>query len=775
MGSMVPLYCHRAKSRAIAFANELLDESGALIDLEEVEPPKVFIPEEYNSSDIEEHFSRVLNLLKTDRELRGLIDGFSPFLFDPQVEALIAITLGISGPLRERHIKWAVLSALLTPLRQSVGSCFATAPAILVHEEQPHQFLRDLQDLMVMGKLSRIFGGVEYTVPISPSPGLGNLKRPYFPGNPAFEIMGIPAPKHGQSTFLELIEEHVPPATQQEAKWHFVAYSDHLLLKVWEFTVASFVDVKTEFSRWNLYSSLGLHPEEKGGIGGLIYGHLERRLEEVNEELSKQQGEVEIAFDQVRATESLMRGVSSEQDARRLKGEHQSRLFHLRAVEDVRNRLAETSKRISEFFSFMIEKIVEHFPQHFQEVYDAEMQEIEATPYDDAPAGFRLLYKHGRAHVGAWTFISDGDEYIDALKNFFIAIENSLIHECEWEQGKEEIGQIVTAIVHHIRTEDFLVTAFYRMAKAHKVPLQKVPLEKMEKKPWAYTSGGTMPTLIKTYFRREGSLSEEARWVESPQDLCIFLLDTLKMLSPRILDPFLANPKKRMLTFSPTHAYSLLPGIPLFAEGWQDKGFTYTWVRDRIVLPRRDYFEGIRLSVDEQLYLVQELAKRVPPDQAYQLQSHFRPSSDMGRLNLYRNQLPPFPFVDSFLFEMLPIITPKQAATFIAQHELDVKPPKFMMGRRHFHDLVVRDSHDVTARLMEDAGLAPPSPLRFADSNWEKYDFAFVVSPFSGELELWRTDKIGLTGTPMREWQPLIDGSVQEPWGVFLRPYEYVS
>jgi len=40
-----------------------------------------------------------------------------------------------------------------------------------------------------------------------------------------------------------------------------------------------------------------------------------------------------------------------------------------------------------------------------------------------------------------------------------------------------------------------------------------------EKKPWAYTSGGTLPTLLKTYFRREGTFSEETRWVESPQDL----------------------------------------------------------------------------------------------------------------------------------------------------------------------------------------------------------------------------------------------------------------
>ncbi len=52
------------------------------------------------------------------------------------------------------------------------------------------------------------------------------------------------------------------------------------------------------------------------------------------------------------------------------------------------------------------------------------------------------------------------------------------------------------------------------MAKAHEMPLMKNPLahlDKMEKKPWAYTSGGTMTTLLKSYFRREGEITEEPK------------------------------------------------------------------------------------------------------------------------------------------------------------------------------------------------------------------------------------------------------------------------
>lgn len=772
---MVQTFSHQAKRYAISFADTLLDAAGFFLDFTEINFPKIFLPGEYNCGDIEEHIKRVWNLLKSDQELRKLVENFSLSTFTPQVELLISITLGVDPPLNIRHVKWVVLSALFTPLRQSVGSCFATAPAILIHEEQPHQFLRDLQDLLVLGRLSRTFAGVEYTVPISPSPGLSDLTRPYFPGHPAFEPFEILTSNKKKGTFLELIQKYVDPSHQQEARWRFVAFSDHLLLKTWEFTIASFVDVKAEFSRWNLYSSLGLHPEEKGGIGEVIYEYLDNELIEINKEISKHQVEIDSTFDQVRATESLMRNVSSEQDARRLRAEHQARLYHLRSVEDARNVLGEKSRKVSEFFAFMIEKIVKYFPNYFQEVYDAEMQEVDVSAYDDAPAGFRLLYKHGRTHVGAWTFISDTEGYINALKNFFNAIEITLIHECDWEEGKEEIGQIITSVIHHICKEDFLISAFNRMAKAHKVPLQKMPLEKMEKKPWAYTSGGTMLTLLKTYFRREASLSEEARWVESPTDLCVFLLDTLKMLSQHVLNPFLKNSKKRMLAFSPNHAFSLLPGSPLFAQGWQDPGFTYTWVRDQIILPGRKFYQSIRLSFEEQMYLVQELAKKMPAELSYQLQRHFQPAEDFAKLDLFRAQLPPNAFVDSFLFEMLPIIGTKQSQNFVKKHQLKIDPPKFLMGRRPFHDYVVQKSHEITASLMEKEGLSPPRSLRFADSNWEKFDFAFIVSPFNGKLELWRIDKIGLTGSPMREWEHLMNGVSRETWGIFLRPYEYHS
>lgn len=815
-------FCLRAKRRAVLLADYLLDQGGTLYRLAETiralkEQGYILAPRSYNDGDITNHFLRVLHALHSTPSLVQRLQSFGLPLCDPKIEEMIAITLGVEGELTNRHVIWALLSALLCPLRQSVGSCFATAPAILVHEQQIELFLDDMQQLLYKGHLARVAGGVESTVPISPSPGIGELKKPYNENHPGFtkalNSIGLsPSPTSNQS-YLEVLEElvldhfdlkkrdltkaparHLPKLERiesaqraiQKAKWQMVAFSEHLLLKVWEFTIASFVDVKTEFSRWNLYSSLGLHPEEKGGIGELIYLHLELMLAEANKKLDHYHQEYEIAFDQVRATEQLLKGAASEADARRLKGEHQARLYHMYACLEMRDQWAQRTQKIANFFPFLIEQIVAKFQEFFQEVYDAEMQEIQGTLYDDSPAGFRLLYKHRRTHVGSWTFIHSREEYIHALKDFFLAIENPLVEGTDWDEGKKEISHLITAIIHRVGSEEFTISAFYRMAKAHRVPLQKATLdqlEKMEKKPWAYTSGGTMPTLIKTYFRREGSLSEEARWAESPQDLLIFIIERLKMLSPRITDPFAADPQRRMLMTGPTHAFSLLPGQPLLRQGWEDRGFTYTWVRDQVIIPRQDFYASIQLDPHEQLYLVNELASRLPLLQAHELRRFFEPASKSIPIQTFRQKLPPSSAVDAYLYEMLPLITPMQAEALARELKLKIPPLFSPIGRRLLHDQLIAtaayteafDLHLEIAMLMERKKLAPPRPLLFADTNWAKFYFSFLVNPSTGQLELWRTDKIGLTGAPMSEWEPFLNGTLKESWGIYLRPYEYDS
>ena len=536
-------------------------------------------------------------------------------------------------------------------LRQNVGSCFATAPAILLLDEQIQQVLNDLYELLTTGKLKRIFGGIEFSAPMSLTSGSGDLKKNLqevaldatiwlSPGlMKAFESCGLINPaegleaktaalktlilphlyKQGPIAIEELIRHVLASSSllfrEKEAQAAFKGLVDNALLKAWEFTLASFSEVKMEFSKWNLYSSLGLHPQEEQGIGSVIYKDLEAKLEVNNEKIQRYQIDYEIAFDQVRATEVLLKQASSESQMRRLQAEHQARLYHMHACLEMRDRLHKDASNYSTFFSFLTKQYEEKFQEYFQEIYDPDMHDVKTGPYEDSPAGFRLVFKHGRTEASLWTLIYDHKQYIDALVEFFISIEHALVHACEWKTGKEQITEITTRLVHHLRTEEFLESALVRMAKAHHAPLPKAPLkmlDKLEKKPWAYTSGGTMTTLLKTYFKREKEMTEESRWVESPIDLLIFILDTLKALPPMVMDPYLSDASLGMLMHSPTHAFILLPGFELFKQGWHDRGFTYTWVRDECLYPRRDFCSKILLSFSQQQYLFELFCKKLP-------------------------------------------------------------------------------------------------------------------------------------------------------------------
>ena len=80
---------------------------------------------------------------------------------------------GASGNVQvtDAHARRAALSAWMCTLRQSIGSCFATAPAIIVHDEQPEQLLKDLNVLLSTGRSKRTYEGTEHSVPLSMSWG----------------------------------------------------------------------------------------------------------------------------------------------------------------------------------------------------------------------------------------------------------------------------------------------------------------------------------------------------------------------------------------------------------------------------------------------------------------------------------------------------------------------------------------------------------------------------------------------------------------------------
>ncbi len=579
----------------------------------------------------------------------------------------------------------------------------------------------------------------------------------------------------------------------------FKASSEDPLLKIWEYTLASFSEVKMEFSRWNLYTSLGLQAKDAGGIGPIIYQFFEKRLNETNQNIEKLHEDYLIAFDQVRGTEALISRASTEDQIRRLKAEHIGRVYHMQACLNERDAKQRLSKLYAELYPFITNQYDEKFKEYFQEIYDPDMHGVEEHPYEDSPAGFRLVYKHGRTNASLWTLVHNEKEFIESLLSFFRQTEYEIARAYPKKDILDDIHALTTDILLHLETKEFLESALARTKTAH----FSLHGESFGKKPWAYISGGTLITLVKTYFRKEGDLVAEKRKVDSSLDLLVFLLDALKGLSAGITDPFLKNSEKKMLMQSPTHAFLLAPGYLPFSQGWQNNRFSYTWARDEWLAPNQRFWGNQIVSVEEQKFLFARFFKKFQVQDA----KGFFPSGpqslkEMGeQFKTFMAEKNPNPFfldaLNAFVYESLPltsqenflntllkvippayrekaeeIVSPisEPFITTLELRKMAVKTVLEISGQSFFHE----NLEESIFNLFQKENLSPPKTLVFADTNWAHFSFAFVISPLTQELELWRTDRIGSQGFSMMSlWKSSFSTHSQHPWMVFTSPMQW--
>jgi hypothetical protein len=864
-----------------------------------------------------EHLINVLNQLHENKQLVRQLKTIGKPHQHRYAEEVIRDTLRLPPKeiITDAHARKAALSAWLCYLRQNVGSCFATAPAIVVQKEQPAVFLKDIQEMLSTGRLKRTFGGVEYAVPLSFSWGAGDLRRVFLfqKGNfeniklwkspgliAAFEQVGLIEPsaplKAKTAKSKELIlnvlknwegdhpwfytsietllskillnhigitegdvkEYELRPKGMihggllitaqgtgadkggigkksiqfleefKHAKDAFKELADNALLKTWEFTLASFSETKSQFTTWNLYSSLGLRPDDKGGIGPKLFEILKQKLDQANTKVNDLQFDYEQAYNHLQYLQRRLRQVTSEEEARYVKIEYQTKSSEFYSLEELRNKFHNKARRYANLYDGLTDIYFRLFPNYFQEVYDADILEVAVGPFDDSPAGFRLLYKHGRSNTSQWTRIQNHTEFVESLVSFFTATETEIVNSPEMKGLEEDMGEIITSIVSHVRSPEFLETAFWRMARAHNAPLIKDPLENLDKieiKPWVYTSGGALTTLVSCYFRLEDKPTEKSRWVENPMELLVFLIDSIKELPEKNLDAFIENPEKSLLIHSPTHAFLLKPGYPLFTEAWKSKDFTYTWVRDNIVRPMELFTDKIYLDEDKMQYIVDHLEPLVPKNfQHYYRQTFAKLGGSMkvsdyrqyildtiettrglqtgGRGVLAKDQ------IDSALYPLLPLFPSYQlkerVESILAQlpgisKEIQSKLLQTLedisgrigsqktISAKGLQDIIKAMLAIVTeetstqydypyliALAAQKEGFAMSTPFIFADTNWVKDHFAFLVNPGSGKFELWRVDYTGSVGAPMSDWKQWLDGSKKKPdWGVYNRPHEY--
>jgi hypothetical protein len=402
----------------------------------------------------------------------------------------------------KRDISKAILEALLIFLRQTVGSCFATAPIILVQINEPEFLFEDLVDLITRGHLKRVIDGIEYKVPIS-------------------------------------------------IKTSFNLEVESPLLRCYEYTVASFADWKIEFYKWNMYTGLGLDTSANGGLGEGIFKVLEEQLE--------------IANHAVQTAHSYIKKEYTKEE-----------MPYFYAANDILKQKQESAEKIAQFYPFFIQELQKLFPLYFQEVFDPEMKSGDSDILEDRPAGFRLLFKHGRSDPTAWSMIYEEKEYLKALEDFFRLIEADLNYTSKFEGSKELIRKIIDNAIQTIWDKTFIKNAFARIQAMH----QKQKSDIKSQSPWAYISGGNLESLISCYFSLKNKPIRRDFFVESPLELCVALVEYMKDLPYARAKEFEDNPQKGILMTNEVHAFLFKPGLKAFLGAWQDRGNTYTYIRD---------------------------------------------------------------------------------------------------------------------------------------------------------------------------------------------------
>ena len=610
-------------------------------------------------------------------------------------------------------VQISVLTALLMPLRQVVGSCFATAPAMVIQRYHVELFLEDIEALLSRGQITRIISGQEFTAPIN-------------------------------STVFQNMPFNLA------------------LLRAWEYTLASFSDYNLDFYTHNLVACLGLRPEEEGGIGKVIFNYISEKLETQNALVQEHQKDVEQSYGQLKMEEYFFSEASSLEAARRAKSNWKLQSYQFESAQDRRDEAYNAAKHYAEFFKFIVENYQAHFSEFFQEVYDPLLGTCKADLFEDRPAGFRLVYKHGRRDPTTWTSITDRNSYIDALIDYVRMVEGRLIADCDWEEGKEEIVTITTLLIHQLEEDEFFLTAQKRSKQLH----LQAKTQALEVTPWSYISGGSMEALLKCYFRTESSIQKEERIIESPQDLLIFWIETLKNAPAPLTNPCLKDHQRSLYAYSPSHAFLLLPG--LFKQSWTSKQFTYTWVRDMVVKPAILYYQDILLTPEEQDFI----ADQIKEVSGLTLKAS---RQDLNVANLgqfFADQSDDITTIDGCLMRFLPLYS--QEAAHKVLHHLGVKsdplPP--MITACDLADLAFALTKDEQIRTKLSAlGYLPPRPLFVADTNWPNMWFAFAYNPGTQELDLWRSDPSFRNPKPMHVWRSELNGSSSKSWGLIMRHF----
>ncbi|EPP34447.1 hypothetical protein CP10139811_0734 [Chlamydia ibidis] len=859
-------------------------------------------PHRHSEAKQREHILNALKVVKEDTTIRDRIKK----MFLPShksVQDLIRHTLALpeSATLTTVHVRQAAIAALFSYLRQDVGSCFASSLAILIHEEYPSKFIADIDDLLSSGKLTRVIGTKEISVPINLSGCIGELfkslriidlypdpikKLSLSPGlqkafieaqiidtldNPQVCLQQLLSHEYLlqklrflddtittndilKSTLLHYYnitentvkglllqegfhnKEQVFFTTQysnklsdtqrafsyltayENAKMAFINDTQNRLLKSWEYTLATLADATDSPTFAHISIALGWNSKERDSLFLTITTFIDEETSIAKELVDKCEQTYQEAQSQLQYIENRMRNPFNEQDSKILSMDYMRFRQELNQALQDWNSAQNKIKKLLALPEYLLKFYQKQLPIYFRSSYDAFIQEFSHI-IGDAPAGFRILFTHGRSHPNAWTPIYSINEFIHALSDFFSSTETDLLGKQGVVGLEKETSALIHRIISMLHKETFQEAAITRVLQAYGMPVPNNVLSNLSKiihTPWVYVSGGTVDSLLIDYFENTDSVTTLNKHPENPHELAAFFSDALKDL-PIGIKNYIESGSHKLIASSPTHVFSVVAGCPMFRDSWDNDWYSYTWLRDVWVKEQQTFLDSTILSQQGIYNFIERFCKKyhlqkinhdfhdffsdlslsIPEmyDKATRfLKEIFSKPEDAYSLYLKRfsqNLVHDLPYVSD---QQLPEIIDNVAAYLGIPSRLTYDKfsdiierfiPKMSLlssaDLRHVFKGMLMSSYqtvyfqeDMFLRLvtaMRHHKLCYPAPLLFGDTNWAYYYFGFILHPGTREIDLWRFNYAGLHGEPLDNRKDLF--SVDKTWTLYSNPIDY--
>ena len=771
-------------------------------------------------SSLMEHLVLCLNELKKNKNVSQLLKRIGLVFQDSWVERIVILTCQKSTKLTPYESRLAVLSAYLCPLRQTVGSCFATAPAILIQQQQAETFFSDLLEMLQKGELRRVIQGKQIAIPISRKFDFAEFTQKFslnaLLADPLLQfytpLLSEFSPEENpthikksdllqvlndlrkqasppeEMSFKELFaltyeKSHmVPPPQENELHFKLELLSKQIcpLLKAWEYTLSSFTQGGRAFSDWNLYISLGLSPSEPHGLGSAIGQEIDLEREQLVKKSERMKNEIVNSFDQLKTLEALLKQASSEREIARLKAQFQAMLHHHYSCKELQRDSIDEANHLFELFNQFLEWLNGSFEEFFQELFDPELFFAREDLTFDSPAGFRLFSKGGREGAFSWSALEYLDQFQQAIIEFFQQIEPLALERFPKRPDQKILDRWFKIIHNQLRNPRFLESSIERARRAHLSIIDKTgntALESIQATPWCYLSGGSMKELVQYYFGLSHPPTIE---LFEPQDAGSLLASLHRVM---IHSGLLQRTEQRLLAQSPNHGYTVFSKeLFILNEKMEQHKKTQTILYDRHLSPSKAYDlitqfleswpEGIRESFLRQLNMG-EIRRQgdwlTTCLKAFEtiLPGPLLRSASSLLYAFFRKKV--LHVTAGELYEVMQLGL--ESHEVLSCEEIYYKactlfgqPPQEGIDP----SLVPANLQQFIQHLQSKGFL--PSSVVFGDTNWSGYSMAGCYDPSRKNFSLWRVDPWGVFGYPLLDWDAdCFPGN----WGVFIKPVEY--